>query len=76
MEMDLAAEIRAEAARQDVSVSTLAERTGLAYRTVTRKTNGETPLTWSDVQAFAHALGIQPSELVLSAEQHATPAAA
>lgn len=76
MEMDLAAEIRAEAARQDLGVTTLSERTGLAYRTVTRKTNGETPLTWSDVQAFAAALGVTPSALVLSAEQHATPAAA
>ena len=73
--MDIAAEIRAEAARQGIGTADLAEKTGLAYKTVSRKTNGRTGITVDELFKFADALNVPASALIGRAE-HAEPAAA
>lgn len=71
MSIDVAAEIRAESARQGMSMAAVAESTGMGYRTVTRKVAGDSPLTWEDIERFAATLRLLPSALVLSAERRA-----
>lgn len=73
--MDIAAEIRAEAARHNIGTATLAERTGMSPATVSRKTNGHSQITVEDLFKFAAALDVPASALIGRAE-HAEPAAA
>ena len=74
--LDIAAEIRAEAARQGIGTADLAEKTGLAYKTVSRKTNGRTGITVDELFKFADALDVPASTLIARADEHAAPAAA
>ena len=62
--MDIAAEIRAEAARQGIGTADLAEKTGLAYKTVSRKMNGHSGITVEDLFKFADALNVPASALI------------
>lgn len=71
MSADLAAEIRAQSARLGITLSALSEAAGVGYRTTVRKTRGESPLTWDDVEKFSRALRVKPSQLVAAAEQQA-----
>ena len=74
--MDIAAEIRAEAARRNIGTATLAERTGMSPPTVSRKTNGHSQITVEDLFKFAAALDVPASTLIARADEHAEPAAA
>lgn len=74
--MDIAAEIRAEAARHNIGTATLAERTGMSPATVSRKTNGHSQITVEDLFKFAAALDVPASTLIARADEHAEPAAA
>lgn len=75
--MDLASEIRAEAARKRLGTADLADRTGLAYKTVSRKTNGHGGITVEELFKFAAALDVPASTLIARAEHtEPTPAAA
>ena len=73
--MDIAAEIRAEAARHNIGTATLAERTGMSPATVSRKTNGHSQITVDELFKFAAALDVPASALIGRAE-HAEHAAA
>lgn len=73
--MDLASEIRAEAARKRLGTTDLADRTGLAYKTVSRKTNGHGGITVEELFKFAAALDVPASTLIARADEHAAPAA-
>lgn len=66
--MDVAAEIRAEAARQGVTFLALAEGSGMSIKTCSRKLRGHSGITTTDLWRLAHVLGVSASELVARAE--------
>ncbi|MCR2051480.1 helix-turn-helix domain-containing protein [Actinomyces bowdenii] len=66
--MNLAAEIRAEAARQGITVTALAEQAAISSRSLHRKLRGERPITLPEVQRLAAALGVPLSTLAERAE--------
>ncbi|MGE9351521.1 hypothetical protein ACQP60_18805 [Isoptericola variabilis] len=66
----LAAEVRAEIARQsDASISAIADRLGIRRATLTARTSGHVPFTYSQLHAVAGVLGIHPFELIRRAEE-------
>lgn len=67
--MDVAAEVRAEAARQGISISHLAEAARVTPKTCARKLRGRSGITTTDLWNFAHVLGVDASELVARAEK-------
>ena len=66
--VDLAAEIRAEAARQRVTVTALARQVGMSTKTCSRKLQGHSGITTADLWQFADALGVPAGELIARAE--------
>lgn len=66
--MDIASEIRAEAARQHLSQRKLAERMGAPHTTVNKKIIGERKITGVDLESFSRALNVPAWELVRRAE--------
>lgn len=56
----VAAELRADIARERVSYVTLAQRTGIPVRSLARRVNGEAPITVEDLALIAAALGSTP----------------
>lgn len=67
--MDVAAEVRAEAARQSVTVTALAERAGMSVKTCSRKLHGRSRITTGDLWRFGDALGVSAATLMARAEQ-------
>jgi transcriptional regulator with XRE-family HTH domain len=67
----VAAEIRAEMGRQQVSNAALAELLGVSEMWVSRKKRGLTPLTLDEVQRIAEVLDVEVAELLPSADQTA-----
>ena len=65
----IAAEIRAEMARQQIRGVQLAERMGENEAWVSRKIRGLSPMTVNEVDRFAQALGLTFRQLVLAAEE-------
>lgn len=66
----IAAEIRAEAARQNMPYTHLAELSGLSASSISRKIGqGNAPLYMGEAYALAQALDISFSELVARAEK-------
>lgn len=66
----IAAEIRAEAARQNMPYTHLAELSGLSASSISRKIGQEiSPLYMGEAYALAQALDISFSELVARAEK-------
>jgi transcriptional regulator with XRE-family HTH domain len=63
----VAAEIRAEMARQNLTSAALALRVGRPKQTVHRWTAGQTPVAVDDLPAVCEALGITLVELFTSA---------
>jgi len=57
----VAAEIRAEMARQQMTQTTLAKELGVVRQWLYRRLSGETPLTIDDVANIAQALGVPAS---------------
>lgn len=66
--MDVAAEVRAEAARQSVTVTALAERAGMSVKTCSRKLHGRSRITTGDLWRFGDALGVSAATLMARAE--------
>ena len=66
--MDVAAEVRAEAARQSVTVTALAERAGMSVKTCSRKLHGHSRITAVDLWRFGDALGVSAATLMARAE--------
>lgn len=67
--MDVAAEVRAEAARRGIAISHLAEAAHITPKTCARKLRGHSGITTTDLWNFAHVLGVNASELVARAEK-------
>ena len=66
----LAAVVRAEIAhRSDVSVTSIAERLGIRRATLTARTSGHVPFTYSQLHAVADVLGVLPVDLIRRAEE-------
>jgi transcriptional regulator with XRE-family HTH domain len=60
----LAAEMRAEMARQQMTGREIATLTGYPHASVARWLRGETPMTLDAMDAFAHALNVPLSDLL------------
>nr|DAY18094.1 MAG TPA: helix-turn-helix domain protein [Caudoviricetes sp.] len=69
--VDIASEIRAEAARQHLSQRKLAELMGAPRTTVNKKIIGERKITGVDLESFSQALNVPAWELVRRAEEAA-----
>lgn len=59
----VAGEIRAELARQRITHSALAERLGVSRAYLSRRLNGDTPLSIPDVAAIAQILNVSIAQL-------------
>lgn len=57
-------ELRAEAARQKLTHSEIAERAGMSAYAVARRLNGHVPLTVTEADRMAVALGVSLSDLL------------
>ena len=64
----LAAEIRAELARQGMSIMSLAQKAGINRKTLSSSLRGMRDLGTLEVEAVSAALGISGSELYVAAE--------
>lgn len=71
----VAAEIRAEMARQKVSVNTLSEAVGIPLSTLRRSVNGTRSFTLDELHAVGEALGLRLSVLISRTGNHEEPAA-
>ena len=60
----VAAEVRAEMARQRISARELSRRSGLAQATLARKVRGDAELGLDDLDAIACALGVDVVDLI------------
>jgi transcriptional regulator with XRE-family HTH domain len=64
----VAAEVRAEMARQKRSGAELGRQLGLSYTTVSKRINGEVPFDIEELEATAAWLGATPVDLLTRAE--------
>lgn len=60
----VAANLRAEAARQRISQMALAERLGLSQTGVSRRLSGHVPIDVDELAAFAEVLGVSAESLL------------
>jgi transcriptional regulator with XRE-family HTH domain len=60
----VAANLRAEVARQRISQTTLGERLGLSQAGVSRRLLGQVPIAVDELAAFAEVLGVQPETML------------
>ena len=67
----IAAEIRAELGRQNVSRRWLAEEIGQSHVTVSRWVNGDGGMTFDALDAMCQALGISVADLFAAVERQA-----
>lgn len=67
--MNVALEIRAEAARQQITLKEVAHRMNTYPERLSRAFNGERKLKYSEVIQAANALGVPASELMRRAEK-------
>lgn len=67
----LAAEIRAEAARQGVTAASLSVSTDIPRSTMSRKLSGASDLSVGEAASICSALGVSLSDLVRRAEDMA-----
>ena len=65
----IAAEIRAELARQRVTSKQLADAVGISRQAVSERLNGHRPLLPEIIEAAAGLLGVKASEFVIRAEK-------
>ncbi|WP_250504883.1 helix-turn-helix domain-containing protein [Bowdeniella massiliensis] len=64
----VAAEVRAELARQQIGISDLAERVGMARTTLSRKINKTGAFTPAELSRIGHELGTSAADLMRRAE--------
>lgn len=67
--MNLNAEIRAEMARQKITVADLARSLGVTRQSASRKLNASHPINNEDLSGVAAALGVPAWELIRRAEE-------
>lgn len=65
----IAAEIRAELARQEISVNALSNNTGIPVSTLRRSVRGFRPFTVDELFVITRTLGLLMSEVVARAEK-------
>lgn len=63
----VAAELRAEMARQRMTTPRLAHAAGITTSTLRRRLSGESSLTFDEVQTIADCLGINAMRLITTA---------
>lgn len=68
MAVDVTAEIRAEMARRRVTITTLADEIGMSRAALARKLRGDRPVTLSEAERIATALGTPLSTITRRAE--------
>ena len=68
----LASEIRAEAARQRLAGTAIAEHLGYTKQTISQKLNGKTAITVEDLFAIAKLLHVPAAEIFRRAEESLT----
>lgn len=68
---DLLAEVRAEMARQRITVGGLAEKVGMTIDQVSRRLSGRVDLTVPEALTIADALGCELSDLLSRPHRHA-----
>lgn len=73
-ELALSGEIRAEMARQNKTVSDLADEMKYRRATLSAKLNGHTPFSGAEIGKIAQCLNIAASELMRRAEETFNPA--
>lgn len=64
----LAAEVRAEAARQKISTVDLANAASMRRSTLSLRLNGHSPFSFDELDKIARALGLRTSDLMSRAE--------
>lgn len=64
----IAAELRAEMARQKITQTDLADKLFISQRALGYRLNGERKMSWGDTAKVAAALGLKLSEVVIRAE--------
>lgn len=64
----IAAELRAELGRQEMSRRTLADRIGQNHVTVSRWVKGEGPMSFDALDAICEVLGINVADLLAAAD--------
>lgn len=67
----VAGEVRAEAARQKVTVTALAEATGMSRVILGRKLNGSAPIGIEELVRISRALNVPMSRFLAAAEEAA-----
>lgn len=60
----VAAEVRAEMGRQQVTQVTLARRIGMSQQSLSERLRGKTPFTTDDLEKVSGALGVHPAVLL------------
>lgn len=65
----IAAEIRAERARQSLSMQELAAKAGFSRLALSRRVNGNVPMGSLDLVRIARALGLPAAEIMRRAEK-------
>ena len=75
IEEALASEVRAEAARQRLTGTAIAEHLGYTKQTVSQKLNGRIAITVEDLFAIAKLLHVPGAEIYRRAEESALAAA-
>ncbi|MGV3071078.1 helix-turn-helix domain-containing protein [Corynebacterium phoceense] len=60
----VAAEIRAEMGRQELTPHELAEKTGISDNTIRRTIRGKRDFTFSELLSIGEALGVEIAELI------------
>lgn len=60
----VAAEVRAQLARQRITQQELAAATGLSQASISERLRGKTPFTTDDLERISEALGVHPAVLV------------
>ena len=68
---EIVVQVRAEMARQDVSLPQLATALGVRYATLRKRLANPATLKYSDISAVSQALGVPASQLIERAEQAA-----
>lgn len=75
IEEALASEVRAEAARQRLAGTAIAEHLGYTKQTISQKLNGRTAITVEDLFAIAKLLHVPAAEIFRRAEESLTTTA-
>lgn len=64
----VAEEVRAEMARQEITVNALSEKSGVPISTLRRSVKGKRPFTINELFVITRLLGISATELIQRAE--------